>query len=287
MATRVTSKERNALNRVIAVINGKGGVGKTTLTANVGGQLARDGYRVLIVDLDPSGNLGLDLGYADTDVDDRGLALNVALQEMEAGDPVKNVRPKLDVLVGGSKLHKAQAVLHAQRRPDPRIALVKVLAPIAHRYDVILIDCPPGADALQAAAIAAARWIVVPIRGDTGSRRGVEDIATRLEDVLDINEDVDLLGVALFGVDTAATRVKQVARDMVAEVMGVEDAVFTTVIRHSSTVSQQARRRGVLVHELSEQIKLQTARSVADDVLALTSEVVERLNTKEAEEEAR
>ena len=53
---------RRALDRVIAVINGKGGVLKTTLTANIGGMLASSGYRVLLVDLDPQGNLAEDLG---------------------------------------------------------------------------------------------------------------------------------------------------------------------------------------------------------------------------------
>ena len=63
---------REHLTRVIAVVNGKGGVLKTSLTANVGGQLARRGFAVLLVDLDVSGNLKLDLGMRDPDLDDHG-----------------------------------------------------------------------------------------------------------------------------------------------------------------------------------------------------------------------
>ncbi|QZN85428.1 ParA family protein [Cellulomonas sp. C5510] len=63
-----------ARDRVIAVINGKGCVGKTTVTANVAGLLAQSDYRVLAIDLDTQGNLGLDLGYADTQDDDGGRA---------------------------------------------------------------------------------------------------------------------------------------------------------------------------------------------------------------------
>ena len=71
--------DRTALERVIAVINGKGGVLKTTVTANIGGMLANNGYRVLLVDLDPQGNLAEDLGYTDDDRDDTGRALAQAL----------------------------------------------------------------------------------------------------------------------------------------------------------------------------------------------------------------
>lgn len=71
--------DRAALSRVIACINGKGGVLKTTLVANIGGLLASSGYRVLLVDLDPQGNLAEDLGYTGDDRDDEGRALAQAL----------------------------------------------------------------------------------------------------------------------------------------------------------------------------------------------------------------
>ena len=66
---------REALTRVVAVINGKGGAGKTTITANVAGLLALSGYRVLVVDLDPQGNLAEDFGYTGDERDDSGRAL--------------------------------------------------------------------------------------------------------------------------------------------------------------------------------------------------------------------
>jgi len=89
---------RRALDRVIAVINGKGGVLKTTLTANIGGMLASSGYRVLLVDLDPQGNLAEDLGYTASDRDDEGRALAQGLMFGGTIEPLSQIRPNLDVI---------------------------------------------------------------------------------------------------------------------------------------------------------------------------------------------
>ena len=70
---------RQGLERVVAVVNGKGGVGKTTITANIGGMLAASGYRVLLVDMDPPGNLAGELGYTKSAVKDDRRALDLAV----------------------------------------------------------------------------------------------------------------------------------------------------------------------------------------------------------------
>lgn len=296
------SIDRSELDRVIAFINGKGGVGKTTICANTGGSMARSGYKVLIVDIDPQGNLGLDLGYADTDDDDAGKSLSAALQELTTNVSVlSNVRENLDVIVGGSALHGAAAALAAPRRgKDVRDALARVLAPIADEYDVILIDCPPGNESLQAAAMGAARWVVAPSRADEGTGRGLSELADRLHDVLAVNPRVELLGIALFDIEKSATRVEAEARKMVTEVVGSDRVLFNSSVRHSVSVAQQSRRYGKLVHELDEFAQKQpewwkvrrgeaeageqvtrSASNVSEDMHALTIEIMERLIERE------
>lgn len=296
---------REYLGRTIAFINGKGGVGKTTLCANTGGTLARSGYKVLVVDIDPQGNLGLDLGYADGADDDSGRSLSGALQELVPNvNVLKEIRPGLDVVVGGSALHGASAALGARRRgQDVRDSLAKVLAPLAEDYDVILIDCPPGNESLQAAAMGAARWIVAPSRVDEGTGRGLSELADRLSDVLEVNPHVELLGIALFDIEKSATRVEAEARRMVEEIVGSKDLLFDASVRHSVSVAQQSRRYGKLVHELDEFSKEQpawwkvlsgeapavervtrSASNVADDIQALTEELVQRLMARETVE---
>lgn len=293
-----TTIDRTALARTIAVVCAKGGVGKTTLTANVAGLLADAGHRVLAIDLDPQGSLGLDLAYAGTTVDDRGQSLAASLLFGTALDPTRSVRPGLDVVVGGGHLAHAHAALVGTDAPTVAQALARTLAPIAGEYDAILIDCPPGGPALQRAALGAARWVIAPVRGDTASQRGLVDLTEQVDAVLPFNPNLDLLGVAIFGVEVAATRVREATARMVADVTGDADLTFDAVVRHSSAVASQVRSRGLLVHELEGAVKAgpswwevrrgegttagpRSAGSVADDLRALTIEIVTRLSRAE------
>ena len=85
------------MHNVIAFANGKGGVGKTSLTANFAGLAANAGWRVLAVDLDPQGNLGSDLGYDQADNGDDGRELLDSIVNRRVPQPIKEIRPNLDV----------------------------------------------------------------------------------------------------------------------------------------------------------------------------------------------
>lgn len=276
--------DRHALKRVIATINGKGGVGKTTITANVGGILAAQGWKVLLVDMDPQGNLGLDLGYWHEEGDDDGAALWNSLENEAPLLPLTGVRENLDVVRGGRYLHEAQAFLTSTRAKrggrDPRLALAKVLAPLAKRYHVVIIDCPPLSDALQEAAIAAAKWLVVPVNADRASVAGLEEVADRIANIAEVNREVDLLGVALLGVETQATRVQREAKLDVAEVLKNPDDLFSTMVRHSNAVSRKARKLGRLVPEIEHPSGGGTEASLSDDYHNLTAEIVSRMESK-------
>jgi len=299
--------DRVALDRVIAVINGKGGVFKTTLTANIGGLLASSGFNVLLVDLDPQGNLAEDCGYTDTDKDDGGVSLATGLAFGQEVKPLSDVRLNLDVLAGGPALEQASAGLVAKSHKDAdaaRLALAKVLEPIAMNYDMILIDCPPGDETLQTAALAAARWALVPVKTDKSSRKGLLGVAARLESVLTVNPSLDLLGVVIVGTGTNSTAIQREAREHIAELFGADhDVAFAATVRHSEATAQATRERGLLVHELDERVRSgpkwyevvrgeataaalapRTAGSVADDLQAITQELVSRITASEAQE---
>lgn len=312
MSARTTaSPRRNAevLRRVIAVTNGKGGVFKTTLAANIGGLLAASEYKVLIVDLDPQGNLAEDLGYTGTDVDDEGRNLAQALAFGEPLSPLRDVRPNLDVAAGGAHLETATAALTSRSSKDPvgaRLSLAMALAPIAEQYDMILLDCPPGDETLQTAAAAAARWLLIPVKTDASSRKGMAAVVSRLNAVIDDNKELDLLGVVLTGVGTSATTVQKRARNAIAEAFGGSiDVVFDKTVRHSEATAQATRERGLLVHELDEFVRNgpkwyevlrgdaeaqnlapQSSASVADDLVGVAEELVRRITAAETEEAA-
>jgi chromosome partitioning protein len=295
--------ERYRLSRVMAVVNGKGGVGKTTITANVGGLLAAGGSRVLLVDMDPQGNLGEELGYTATHADDQGRALAQALTFGGVPTPVSNVRDSLDVLVGGAHLDTAAAALTMKAQKDPetaKLALAHALTGIVDEYDLVLIDCPPGQETLQQAALAAARWALIPVKTDASSRKGLRDVARRLDAVLAVNPDLDLLGVVLFGVNRSARRVLDNAREAIEADLGADAPILSSTIRHVEAAAQETRDRGLLVHELEEAVlaapkwwelrrdgtladgpRARSAPGLAADFQALGEEIVARINAAE------
>jgi len=291
------------LERVVAVVNGKGGVGKTTITANLGGMLAASGYRVLLVDMDPQGNLAEELGYTHSDINDDGLALAQALTFAGAPQPVAGIRENLDVLVGGPHLDMAAAglTMKAQKSPTAaKLALAEALTPLAAGYDLIFIDCPPGQETLQQAALAAARWALIPVKTDASSRKGLRDVARRLDAVVDLNPDLDLLGVVLFGVNRSAKRVSETAREAIEQDLGAGAPIFTTTIRHAEAAAQESRDRGLLAFELEQAVlsapkwwelrrghtqsdgpRSRSAVGLAEDFQALGEEVVARVTESE------
>lgn len=296
-------------DRVVAVVNGKGGVGKTTITANVGGMLAASGYRILLVDMDPQGNLAEELGYTGSEVDDGGLALAQALAFGSPIIPVSQVRPGLDVMVGGPQLDTAAAGLTMKAHKDARsakTALADALTPIGANYDLILIDCPPGQETLQQAALAAARWALIPIKTDASSRKGLRDVARRLDSVLEVNPDLDLLGVVLFGVNRSATRVVDNARDAIKADLGEDAPLLDATIRHSESAAQETRDRGLLAIELEQAVlaapkwwelrrgaagsadapRSRSAVGLAEDFQTLGQELIARITAHEATEYA-
>jgi chromosome partitioning protein len=245
------------LGRVIAVINGKGGVGKTSLTANMGGELAAAGLKVLLVDTDLSGNLGLDLGYIDDPANDSGKAIVQAV--WGGGDllVLRNVRPNLDVVPGGrnlalvSKISTDSAVAADLAGGGVGPAFADVLAAIAPDYDVVIIDCAPGNPELQQMALTAARYVLIPTRTDPGGWDGLRAVGPQVKAVRKVNPQLTYLGVVVFAHSANATRVMKGTRahlDEVADTVRLLD----TFIRHSATAAHDCRVRGQLAREVGQ-----------------------------------
>jgi chromosome partitioning protein len=240
-----------ALYRTIATINGKGGTLKTSITANVGGLLGAAGYRVLLVDLDPQGNLAQDLGY--THLSDEGEQCFTAVS---AGVPLTPfaARDHLDVVAGGERLHDLAAViLSRQQRGDASLvyrSLAASLAPTAGGYDFVLIDCPPGEEVLQQMALGAARWVLIPTKTDASSRIGLRRVAKQFLLARGHNPTIELLGVAIVGLNLTARRIHARARATIEEELEGAAPIFEAVIRHAEAVAVDARERGQLIHEL-------------------------------------
>lgn len=258
---------QTALARVIATVNDKGGVGKTSIVANLGGQLAAADYRVLLIDLNRQANLADDLGIRGSAVDDQGRGLcDAIMMEGRIALPVATgVRRNLDLVCGGTALEDLTTWLvvkstHQSDGPtSPYLAMANVLVPIAEHYDVILIDCPPENVSLTDLALGAARWVVMPTKTDLGGLIGMELVAQRFEKAKKINPMLGLLGAVLFGTGTTATAIHKEASDAIAGAFGGQSPLFTAKIRHAERTGVDARRWGKLAHELEAEAASQPA----------------------------
>ena len=241
------------MRRVVAIANGKGGVGKTTLAAGLAGQAAKSGLRVLLVDTDPQGNLGRDLGYGTQDGSSLGLAITHGLPV----DVIRGVRDRLDVISGGPALWDVAPAFTARGArgaslPGLRPALDKVRTETGTHYDLVLIDTPPGEPILQELVFAASDFLIIPTRSDDASLDGLVVVAQRFAAARTSNPNLTLLGVALFGVRAGSTRLHKRVRQALDETLGGAAPVFSSSIRYLESAAVDMRSRGLLAHELDQ-----------------------------------
>ncbi len=262
----------DALSRVVAVINGKGGVLKTSIVANVAGCLAAKGnMRVLAIDLDISGNLKLDLGLIDPQLDDGGKGLVDAVWSGTPLPIVRNVREGLDFVYGGRNLEMLGQLAKMPTAEDLPAGSVAAefaarLAEVADDYDLIFMDCPPGNGELQDMALAATRWVLIPTKTDQASWDGLKGVGPRVRRARQSNPELSYLGVVVTAHNPAATRVRRNTKARLDEV-GESVPLLETFVRHSETAAHDCRSRGQLAHELARD----AVASQAQRLTALTA----------------
>ncbi|MFL0243165.1 ParA family protein [Mycobacterium sp. SMC-17] len=296
------------LGQVFAVANGKGGVGKTTTTANLGALVASDGARTLIVDLNGQGNIAHILGFANTELDDKGRNLYAAITAGAELAPVQGVRDNLDVVPGGQFVRRiGAAVAPEMSSPESAAAVLLALADslqrIAHHYQLIVIDTPPENPLLLELALCAARFIVVPMRTELMSQFGLRELAGEIRKMREYNEYLSLLGVFAFASGTSATKVRREMSQQVAQDLGAHNEVMMeSFIRHSESVANDMTKYGRVAHELEQEIAnnpkffelrsgaakntavvSSTSKPVARDFAKLAKEILTRASARRSE----
>ena len=244
------------LENAVVHSNHKGGVGKTSLTANVAATAAKSGWSVLVVDLDPQANLGIDLGYHKTDADDGGQSLLTAVAGNTA-PAVLRVRENLNAIPAGPLTEELGAILQTRVNKDAkningvRDAIARHIEHQPRNYDLILIDTPPSTGPLVNAGLAAAHYLVIPTKGDLGSIHGLEGTAEKFGKIrADINPDLEVLGVVLFAFGAGDKRLLAEARQSLEEILDETDIpVFESFIRHTAKSATDTRKLGQVAHE--------------------------------------
>jgi len=209
--------------KIIAVVNQKGGVGKTTTAVNLTAALTDLGKKVLLCDFDPQANATSGLG-----VDKRKLnksVYDVVVNGIPAEDAIVSTKFG-DVLPSAADL--AGAAVELIEMEQPSYQLKKALAPIADGYDVIFIDCPPSLEMLTLNALAAADSILVPVQCEYYALEGLTDLMSTLRLVKKrINPNLEIFGVALTMFDGRTNFSTQVAQEVRKHFPG---KVFATVV---------------------------------------------------------
>ncbi len=211
------------MGKIIAVVNQKGGVGKTTTAVNLTAALTALGRKVLLCDFDPQANASSGLGIDKRKI--KKTVYDVIINEEDAASAVVSTQFG-DVLPASADLAGAGVELISM--PNPNHCLKNALLSLKDRYDVIFIDCPPSLELLTLNALAAADSILVPVQCEYYALEGLSDLMATLRLVKRrLNPGLEIFGVALTMFDGRTNFSTQVAQEVRRHFPG---KVFAAVI---------------------------------------------------------
>ena len=211
------------MGRVISFANQKGGVAKTTTTLNLGVALSEKGFKVLLVDLDPQGNLTMSQGL-NPDTIERSM-FDVLVHRLPINEVIHH--QEVDLAVSSIDLAGAELALSAMIGRER--ALEKALVEVRGVYDYVLIDTPPSLGLLTINALVASNGVIVPVQCEYLSLRGLVQLENTLSMIREnLNPDVAIQGILPTMYDKRLLHSKE-AVDILKENFG--DLVFKTRIR--------------------------------------------------------
>ncbi len=254
--------------RSIALINQKGGVGKTTTTANLSACLAMLGKRVLAVDMDPQANLSVHLG-----VDINRLKHSVYNLIMGKCTPEEVILhthvPKLDIIPSDIDLSGAEIELVGIVGRET--VLKEYLGNVMHEYDYILFDCPPSLGLLTLNVLTLVHEIFIPVQTEFFALRGVSKLLDTFSIVQKrLNNNLEITGVILC-MYASRTRLSNEVVEKVKEYF--VDKVFNTIVRKNVKLSESPSHGQPVISYAPDS-------SGSEDYMALAKEVIHQENNK-------
>lgn len=192
----------NKRAKVIAVVNQKGGIGKTTTTINLCKALQDNGYKTVIIEMDPQGNAATALGFKNAKATTKDILLKTCIgEEIEPEYGILHSEEGIDLVPAAPELSGMEYVLY-ELKENGRTALKRYIRIIEGAYDYIFIDCPPFLGLLSANALIAADSVIIPTLAEPLPTQGLQQLLkTIYEARKKSNPDLRIAGVLLMNVD--------------------------------------------------------------------------------------
>ena len=248
------------MGKIIAVVNQKGGVGKTTTAVNLTAALTEAGKKVLLCDFDPQANATSGLGLEKRKL--KHSVYDVIINDVPAKEVIAST-PYGDVLPASADL--AGAAVELITMPEPNYRLKNALAQVRDEYDMILIDCPPSLELLTLNGLAAADGILVPVQCEYYALEGLADLMTTLRLAKKrMNPELEIFGVLLTMFDGRTNFSTQVAQEVRKHFPG---KVYATVIPRNVRLAE-APSHGLPVTVYDRHSRgAQAYRTVAQEII--------------------
>lgn len=250
------------MKEIIAVINQKGGVGKSTTTQSIGAGIALKGYKVLYIDMDAQSNLSYTMG-----ADLKKLTVLDLLNKDAITEQVIQHTDQGDIIPASPALAGADGVITATGK---EYRLKEALEPVKDMYDYIVIDTPPALGILIINALTAASGVVIPAQADIYSLQGINQLHNTIQAVKQYcNPDLKVKGIVLTKYSNRTVLSREVA-EMLEETAGqYEMKLYKSTIREAVAIREsQASQQNVFSYAPKSK--------VADDYRALVEEILER-----------